>query len=379
MLFRIILFCASGAPVFGFSLPPTTGPFGVGSKAWVLDKITENDPVASDGVGRSLILNVYYPTRDKPSPRRYIWDGLASYFEKYYSITSGAFGNTTARILDEALPIPECDHLALPTLLWGPPFTGPPSQMFSSLFTDLVSHGYVIVTVDHPGEQPYLQYPNGTGITGLGKDFIPDGNFINRVHEYRLEDTAAVLDALPMLRKELGVSLNLTHVALFGHSLGGSGALNQLLSDKNRTHPRILGSIDVDGQVFPPAFANDSSADVHTPTLLLMSEEHLAVGDFSLAQFVTWQTNWSEYLIMHGKTNHSDFTDLAVLLQENGITGGDGAIKAERMVEITRRFVRGFFDMVGRIGDEGILSGSDTVKKEWPEVEFADRAPRPVA
>ncbi|OAG02091.1 uncharacterized protein CC84DRAFT_982553 [Paraphaeosphaeria sporulosa] len=378
MLSLNILFCALGTTVSSLSLPPTTGPFGVGSKAWVLDKVTKNDPVASDGVGKSLLLNVYYPTQDTASPRRYIWDGLATYFEDYYNVSSGAFGNTTARILDGAPVHPDCDDYALPTLLWGPPFTGPPSQMFSSLFSDLVSQGYMIVTVDHPGEQPYLQYPNGTGVKGLGKDFIPDGDFINRVHEYRLEDNAAVLDALPMLQKELGVPLNLTHVALFGHSLGGSAALNQLLYDKNRKNPQILGSIDIDGQVFPPAFTNDSSADAHTPTLLLMSEEHLAVGDFSLAQFVTWQTDWSKYLIIHGKTNHSDFTDLGVLLQGNGITGGDGAIKAERMVEITRRFVRTFFDMIGKVGGEGILSGSDRVKKEWPEVEFASSAPSAV-
>ncbi|KAF2440064.1 hypothetical protein P171DRAFT_448010 [Karstenula rhodostoma CBS 690.94] len=200
-----------------------------GSDQRVLDKITKDDPVASDGIGTSFILNVYYPTRNK------------------YSVTSGGFGNTTALILGAAPISLDCIYLALPNLLLGPPFTGPPSQMFSSLFSDLVSQGYTIVTVDHPGEQPYLQYPKGTWITGLGKAFLPDGDFINRVHEYRLEDNSAVPDALPTLRKELGVPLNLTHVALFDHSLGGSASLNQLLCDKNRTHPRILGSVDVDG------------------------------------------------------------------------------------------------------------------------------------
>jgi hypothetical protein len=379
MLSLASFICTFGTVVSGLSLPPATGPYGVGSKAWTLDKITKHDPVASDGVGKSLILNVYYPTHKMALPRRYIWDGLATYFEKYYNVTSGAFGNVTARILDAAPAILDCDDLALPTLLWGPPFTGPPSQMFTSLFSDLVSRGYTIVTVDHPGEQPYLQFPNGTGVIGLGKDFIPDGDFINRVHEYRLEDTSAVLDALPMLRKTLGIPLNLTHVALFGHSLGGSAALNQLLYERNRTHPQLLGSVDIDGQVFPPAFANDSSADVHTPTLLLMSDEHLAVGDFSLSQFVSWQSSWSKLLIVHGRTNHTDFSDLGVLLQGNGVTGGNDAIVAKRMVEITRRFVGAFFDMIGNMGGESVLSGSDWVKEKWPEVEFSSSAPSALA
>lgn len=375
MLFLKGLFCAFGTVVSGLSLPAATGPYHVGSKPWVLEKTTLNDPVAPSGTGTSLIINVYYPTLAEALPRPYIWKGLAAYFEHYFHVPAGAFEKTTARIADGAPANVNCEDLALPTLLWGPPFTGPPSQMFSSLFSDLVSKGYTIVTVDHPGEQPYLQYPNGTGVIGLGKDFIPTGDFLNRVHEYRLEDNAAVLDALPTLRKDLDIPLNTTHVALFGHSLGGSAALNQLLYDRNRTHPKILGSVDIDGQVFPPAFANDSSADIRTPALLLMSDEHFAIGDFSLAQFVSWQSKWAKQLIVHGKTNHTDFSDLAVLLQGNRVTGGNGAIKANRMVEITRVFVRSFFDMVGKPTGEGVLSGNGQVKKDWPEVEFASSAP----
>jgi hypothetical protein len=110
-----------------------------------------------------------------------------------------------------------------------------------------------------------------------------------------------------------------------------------------------------------------------------MSDEHLAVGDFSLSQFVSWQSSWAKLLIVHGKTNHTDFSDLGVLLQGNGVTGGDGAIGAGRMVEITRRFVGAFFDMVGRTGGEGVLSGGDRVKEEWPEVEFSSSAPSAMA
>lgn len=44
------------------------------------------------------------------------------------------------------------------------------------------------------------------------------------------------------------------------------------------------------------------------------------------------------------------------------------------MVEIIRRFIRAFFNIVSGLGKEGVLSGSDIVKKEWLEVEFTGTA-----
>ncbi|KAJ4299735.1 hypothetical protein N0V90_004981 [Kalmusia sp. IMI 367209] len=371
MLYRNLLIFTFVTNIYSLSLPPTNGPYSVGSKPLLLEKTTQDDPVSPNGTGTSLILNVYYPTLANVSLRPYLWEGLATYYEEYYSVPSGAFRDVTARVAHAAPPLLDCAELALPTLIWGAPFAGPPSQMFFNLFSQLVSTGYTIVTIDHPGEQPYLQYPNGTGIPGLSEDFIPDDKFINRVHEYRLEDNSAVLDALTNIQETLDIPLNLTHVALFGHSLGGSAALNQLLIERNRSHPEILGSVDIDGQIFPPASATDSSADIRTPAFLLISEQHLAIGDPTFPTFVSWQSQWVKEISVHGKTNHTDFSDLVMLLQANGITGGDGAIKAERMVNVTRTFVGAFFDMIsGKVVGESVLSGSEEVRQDWPEVGF---------
>ena len=127
-------------------------------------------------------------------------------FTTYYELPNGTIQNATARTTYEAKPLPveEWKELNLLTLIFSPPFAGPPSQVFHAFISNLVSHGYSVVTMDHPYEQPYLQLPDGTGIPGLPVDHdinTEEGlEFVQRVHNYRLTDAHAVLKALPSLR-----------------------------------------------------------------------------------------------------------------------------------------------------------------------------------
>jgi hypothetical protein len=357
-----------------FVLPPPTGTFSVGSKAYDLPKITVDDPVAPNGTGTSVLLNVYYPTHRKASPSRYIWSGLSVLYDTYYALPNGTFRNLTARTAYNAEPLSftEWRDLDLPTLVFSPPFAGPPSQAFHGLISDLVSHGYSVVTMDHPYEQPYLELPDGTGISGL--PFNYDSNteeglkVIQRVHEYRLTDAHAVLSALPALSKRLSVPLNLTHFSFFGHSLGGSAALSQVLYERgltNRYKHHILGALNMDGSLWGPAAVNDSSADLRIPSLILSSAHHK--GDPQFADFDALESNWAKEINIGGKSNHTDFSDLIVLKQGLGIAGGEGAVSAERMIEITRELVGDFQDLVLGKG-EGVLSGTNAVRAAWPEL-----------
>ncbi|PSN69375.1 hypothetical protein BS50DRAFT_619993 [Corynespora cassiicola Philippines] len=359
-------------------LPPPTGTYHVGSKAHVLNKTTINDPVAPSGTGTSILINFYYPTLRKSVEREYIWKGLSSLYEEYYNLPKDSFGRIKARIGHDAPPLSPttCEHLNLPTLIWGPPFAGPPSQLFLGLFSELVSRGYTIVTVDHPYEQPFLQYPNGTGIQGLAMDFYP-GNpevFLNQVVNYRLDDNAVLLRNLPELSEKTGISLNLTHFAIFGHSIGGAVAPLQILYEKalrntSRETSHFIGAINLDGGMFGAAISNNSFSDTGVPNLLMASQGHQHDMDPTWPTFEAWQSAWTTDVRVLGNSNHTDYSDLIVLKQANGVAGGRNTIQANRMIDLVRIFVRTFFDMVGgRIGGEGILSGSKQARIDWPEV-----------
>ncbi|KAF9697381.1 hypothetical protein EKO04_005011 [Ascochyta lentis] len=380
----IVIVASVFAISHSFVLPPPTGSFSVGSKAHVLPKITVEDPVAPNGTGTSILLNVYYPTRHKASPSKYVWSGISNIYDSYYGLPNGTFRNVTARTSynAESLSLKEWKKLEFPTLIFGPPFAGPPSQLFHALFSDLVSYGYTIVTIDHPYEQPYLQLPNGTGIPGLPFDYDTDTEeaqeLLQRVHDYRLSDASAVLDALPSLSKQLSIPLNTTHFSFLGHSLGGSAALSQILYERNHASKhahQILGAINMDGSLWYPAAANDSSADLHIPSLLLSSSHHR--GDPQFADFNALQSVWAKEINVGRRTNHSDFSDLIVVKQGLGIAGGEGAVSADRMVDITRTLVGEFQRLlVGR--DEGVLSGTDEVRAAWPELEWLYNGTRAV-
>ncbi|KAL1602405.1 hypothetical protein SLS60_005821 [Paraconiothyrium brasiliense] len=372
MLYSLLyLFSQFIVLVSGLSLPPPTGPYNVGTKPYVLKHTTVNDPVAPENVSLSLLVNLYYPTHDDAPSQKYIWDGLSATYDTYYGLPNGTFGNITANLALNAKPLSrkEHDNLYLPTLLFGPAFAGPPSRFFTGLISEVTSRGYSVVTVDHPWEAPYIEYPNGTAFTGHDVTWSPCRPVLDAAHAYRLTDNSAILDALLEISKKLGIPLDLKRFAFFGHSLGGSAAVSQLLVERNRTASRgkeFLGAINLDGSFFGIGATNSSWVDVREPSLLLGSSRY---RDPSWAVFESYQSSWVKGIRILGQSNHTDFSDLIFLKQANGIAGGGDAITAERFLQVSRTIVSAFFGLLLGKG-EGVLSGSTEVQEAFPEVAF---------
>ncbi|KAF2443362.1 hypothetical protein P171DRAFT_432635 [Karstenula rhodostoma CBS 690.94] len=362
--------------VSGLSLPPPTGPYNVGTKPYVLKHTTLNDPVAPEGVSKSLLVNVYYPTHDEAPAQKYIWDGLSAAYDVYYGVPNGTFSNITANLALNGKPLSRKEHdkLRLPTLLFGPAMAGPPSRFFTGLVSEMASRGYPVVTVDHPWEAPYIEYPNGTGFVGKDFTWSPCQEVYDYIHAYRIADNSAVIDALPKVSKKLGIPFDLKRFAFFGHSLGGSAAISQILAERKWTAShgkRFLGAINIDGQFFGIGATNSSSLDARVPTLLLASEGHDPKAGFdpTWALFESFQSSWTKSLRIMGHSNHTDYSDLIFLKQANGFAGGEGVITAERFSQVSRQVVGDFFGMLVGKG-EGVLQGSKKVHEAFPEVTF---------
>jgi hypothetical protein len=376
---RALRLCATPiiAAVGSLTLPPPTGPYSVGQKPYMFDHISTNDPFWPNNVSTSLLVNLYYPTFDTATSVYYVWEGFSKAYDEYFGVPAGSFRNITADLAFDAKPLPdyECQKLQFPMLMFGPPGGGPSSRMFTGLLSELASHGYVVLTVDHPYEQPYLEYPNGTAFTGV-LDLTWNGEtFLQQIYDYRLTDNSALLDAMPRIANDTGIPLNLTHFVFFGHSVGGTTALNAVLVEKNRTESRektFLGAINIDGDVAGPARANDTSADLRAPSLYLKQSVRDRSFGPPIPLFESHQSSWVKELRVLGKSNHTDFTDTIFLKQALGISGGAGTISAARMLNVTRTFVKAFMDMVSEVNgeDEGVLSGDDSVAEQFPEVLF---------
>jgi Platelet-activating factor acetylhydrolase, isoform II len=121
-----------------------------------------------------------------------------------------------------------------------------------------------------------------------------------------------------------------SRVGMAGMSLGGASVGETMLTD-----PRVRAGIDLDGTMFKPL----PDSGLSRPFLFLTED----VTDPSLDR--DWQhlTGWRRWLTVTGAV-HQSFADYDMLAQQIGVDLGSG-LPGTRSVEITRRYVRAFFDL----------------------------------
>ncbi|KAI0907271.1 hypothetical protein F4823DRAFT_28296 [Ustulina deusta] len=353
---KIVLSLAVLREVYSAIIPPPTGRYSVGRKKVEIPYVNTGDPIAPNNVTTAFLATVYYPTSERftGAPVPYLDPALAALFEDAYNVTVGSFANlTTDAIVTNA---PRLHRTAYPTLLFGPAGIGPPVEMFSILLSDLASYGYTVIGADHPYEQPFIRWPNGTALYGLPPFDSPNIDAGTLV-DIRVNETKALIDNIPLIEQCVGGLINTTHIGTFGHSAGGAAAARALLRDG-----RVSSAINIDG----PFVDEDQYVDA-VKSVLLLSEE--AYEDLSWVHFASVQTGWWKHLAVNGSL-HVDFTDLAFWKEVTDVKAHSsslGDINGYRQVNITRAFVRAFFEFTLRGVAQPIL---ETPSNAWPEVVY---------
>jgi predicted dienelactone hydrolase len=162
-----------------------------------------------------------------------------------------------------------------------------------------------------------------------------------------------------------------SRMAMAGHSAGGAAAIAAMLADS-----RIRAGIDMDGATH--ALIPDSG--LSRPFLFLGKQSNYTPGSGIIASpdgkhvkgsVITWErdwkllTGWKRWLVVAG-AEHASFTDLALLADQIGIDIGAG-ISGARSLDITRAYVRAFFDLHLRGEPQALL---DQPSPRYPEVTF---------
>jgi hypothetical protein len=350
--------------ITGTSLPPPTGNYDVGVKKYTIPYVNSNDTTWPGGISTLFIATIIYPTKAKPSHRSrpYLDPVTAILYESNYQFTFNTLSSITENFLvKDAPPI---KNSKFPTLVFSPGGGGPPIEVYTLLLSDLASHGYIIIATDHPYEQPFVRYPNGTGIIGLPITYPYTLPLLEGIQKDRIEDTSALLDYLPTLSKKFGAPINNTHIGAFGHSIGGAAAIGSILSD-----PRISSVINMDGSFWSPLDANSSAIDVKKPLLLLGQGPHdgAPVELDNWITFIRWQTGWWREILVRDSL-HLDFSDTAFWkTMPPWKSSSFGTVDGMRMIGVTRAVVKAFFDFTLLGEEEGILDGPSS---EWPELNY---------
>ncbi|AHI00266.1 alpha/beta hydrolase family protein [Kutzneria albida] len=374
---------ASAAAPIQTTLPAPTGHERLGSVELHLVDQNRQDPWGGTG-RRELMVTVTYPARDT---ERY---PLAPWLP---TNTTEAFRAAVAKALDVDLsavrfpvgrshsgaPARPGEH---PVLLYSPGY-GMERGLGASQVEELASRGYVVVSIDHPGDAGAVQFPDGhlepSQQPPMPTDPAQQKQVIGKALDVRVADTRFVLDQLAVLARGdnpdaerrplprgLGRALDLSHPAMFGHSLGGATAAQVMTEDR-----RVAAGVDLDGTLF--GSVADSGLD--RPFLLMGAGTHGRGDDPTWASFWSHTTGWHRELSLPAGA-HMGYTDLqqvvAQLVRAKVIPAEKavppiGTVDADRSTSAQRAYLDAFFDLQVRHCDSGLLDGPSS---RYPEIEF---------
>ena len=362
---------ASLAPGHIPYLPEPTGPCPVGTTSLCLNDVSRPDPWAVGVNARELMVSLWYPATPPGGRRaRYMTSaesGLQLTSRGITGVPQDALSTVWTNAVSDATPAGR--QRALPLVVLSPGFTNPRSTL-TALAEDLASHGYVVAGIDHTYESFATAFPDGRVTTCLARETRRRGTgFWEKVVTGRAADVSFVLNELTGAHPAWpGAGLiDPSRMAMAGHSIGGAAAIPAMLADS-----RIRAGIDMDGTTY----ARIRDHGLSRPFLFLGKQSSYTPG--SGGAVTTWErdwkllTGWKRWLLVAGAI-HASFTDLALLADQIGLLadqigiGTGAALPGARSLDITRAYVRAFFDQHLRSKPQVLL---DQLSPRYPEVTF---------
>jgi dienelactone hydrolase len=359
-----------GPPLY---LPEPTGPYPAGTASVWLTDTSRPDPWASGVNARELMVSLWYPAVPSDGPRAQYMTRAESELQLASRGITGIPPDTLSTVRTNAISgaRPAGRQHSLPLVVLSPGFTNSRSTL-TALAEELASHGYVVAGIDHTYESHATAFPDGRVTTCLARD-APRRDRMEQVAAGRAADACFLLDELAGAHPAWpGAGLiDPSRMGMAGHSAGGAAAIAAMLADS-----RIRAGIDMDGSTAAPI----PDEGLARPFLFLGKQSNYTPGgggalrDRTLRKgaVITWErdwerlTGWKRWLVVAGAV-HASFTDLALLADQTGIIDTGAGLSGSRSLDITRAYVRAFFDQHLRGGLQALL---DQPSARYPEVVF---------
>lgn len=326
-------------------LPPPQGNYGVGELPAILFSRSITPAVEGEADSYPIDMQIWYPVGKVFHGTRapYLNEEIASLGEQsgLTTLSLNAVVRTNARLGEQgACAKPH------PLILFSPGY-GELSQFYRVIIEPLVARGYVVAGINHAAT---------SGVTRLGNgelkraDPIPDG-LSDAELELWMQDrlTANVEDldsAIARIALESSADtpikgcVDLQHIGLLGHSIGGATALEALV-----TRDFYLAAVNLDGDLFGKHRTSPSHRAVLQMQMDMQLVTEPGVRNNSISerdQTLTGEHYWLEV----AQSNHMDFSDHPWYQEylQGEMSLPPGALEPARMVEIESRWLGSFFD-----------------------------------
>jgi len=313
------------------AVPSPTGPSKVGTRVVDFVDSTRDDPFLAEGIKRELLVRFWYPTPADQDCKLADYTSPAVWARFSHLLAVPLPKVTTNSCLDA----PMTDGLH-PVVVFTHGYTGTFTD-YTFLDEDLASRGYVVASVDHTYEATAVEFPDGrlaTSVLGsyLANNWRVDDQTLQFVVSVRLDDLRFVLNQLQRINNEASGpfdgKLDISRVALAGHSLGGLTTLLGVRADS-----RFRAGILLDPYM---------PEDVSNPTLTSVLLMGAGRTEWSENELRLWNDLQGPRFAVNFRGAEHVMPSDAVWLAKGAIQTGD--MGPDKTIAAIRNYIAAFLD-----------------------------------
>lgn len=354
-------------------IPYPSGPLGIGRIGfhWVdTSRPDAYDPKRK----RELMVYFWYPTAKSVGAKGQYLPGAAQMdaVPAVHELMNQEFGNLWASIVSGEISSHAIDHAPVASRSRFPVVTfshglGSTGFQYTVLIEYLVSHGYIVVSIEHTYTAKAIWFPDGRVITQRN-DSPPDGLSQAERLSWMMKQTSVginqgaadvrfVIDRMSQLNHDkqdfaLAGVINLERLAAMGHSAGAEFAARACQQDS-----RIHACVDLDGAMVPiaalPLYGDDRK--ILQPLLFLEAfhpENKMGGTPDQIAEYKKIKEKQLQELrpgsydvVLHSPgIAHPSFSDVPLLFH-----GQDGFPETPIVLhnlDLITQFIRAFLDKI---------------------------------
>ena len=333
-----------------------TGIYKVGTKRMVLvDTTRENWYNGDYGPNRKLMTQVWYPANIYKSDKK------SNYIDnkKALTYTINLQGYDVPDILSDQVGFISCNSWEdaqplhgskFPVLIFSHGHGGLRTQNTNQV-EELVSHGYIVIAVDHTFDSGFVEFPNGDVVYSLTSRPNDDPlietpeQFYTRFG-YRVDDINFLIKQIDNFNDvdiDLNAIMDKNNIGIFGHSFGGLTAFYTTYFND-----QIKSCFALDGW-FEPLPDSLLNKDINKPIMHIGQNnkgENQFWNNINFTKMDTFIRNNSKYSLMIDIPGsfHYDYTDFTYFTYVAKKLNFSGNVSVNTMVNIMNETLLEFFN-----------------------------------